>query len=185
MKKKTKQLIEFLDQLHDYIETRPTLRSITSHKSETAIQTEIRPIILRYLENYFEERGYKDAEAKSNRAFYWEGEPGSYGRGREKTFGSRNYPDFIIKDPYLIAIEYKKDTNGSTVKRGIGQSIMYTISGDFHYVYYLFQDESNNHEIYNSYETGSKEKKVLNLIWNNFNVFLKVLDPKKTGKNNN
>ncbi len=63
---------------------------------------------------------------KAHRSFYWEGQEGKYGKERATTFGARNYPDFIITDPYLVAIEYKQSPNGSTVKQGMGQSMMHT-----------------------------------------------------------
>ncbi len=108
------------------------------------IQTELRPLIIRYLEEHFASQGYKDAVKKANGSFYWESQEGKYVKGRRKTFGARNYPDFIITDPYLIAIEYKQNENGSTVKQGIGQSIMHTLTGDFDYVYYLFHDQNGD-----------------------------------------
>ena len=44
-------------------------------------------------------------------------------------------PDFIIKKPYLIAVEYKQSGNGSLVKQAIGQSMMHAMSKDFDYVF--------------------------------------------------
>ena len=142
--------------------------------SETLGQAEIRPLIIQYLEKYFGEAGYKDTVKKANKSFYWEGEEGKYGRQRKTTFGARNYPDFIVKDPYLIAIEYKQSPNGSTVKQGIGQSMMYTMCGDFDYVYYLFHDESKDERIQNSIN-DKNEKSILENMWQDFNVFIKFV----------
>ncbi len=142
MKKKTKKVTEFIAGLHEFIVTSPQFRARTIDKSETQIQAELRPLIIRYLEEYFEKADFKDAVAKANKSFYWEGQEGRFGVKKETTFGTRNYPDFIITHPYLIAIEYKQSPHGSTVKQGIGQSIMHTMCEEFHYVYYLFHDES-------------------------------------------
>ena len=147
MKKKTTKVTKFIEDLHEFIITNPQFRKKTNTKSEIQIQAEIRPLILQYLEKYFSIIGYKDPIAKANKSFYWEGQEGKYGRERRETFGSRNYPDFIITNPYLIAIEYKQSPNGSTVKQGLGQSFMHTMTEDFHYVYYLFHDESKEREI--------------------------------------
>ena len=144
MKKKTNKVNSFIEGLHHYIVAHPQFRKKTSGKSETQIQAEIRPLIIRYLEKHFEKTGYKDFIAKANKSFYWEGEEGQYGKARPSTFGTRNYPDFIITEPYLIAIEYKKSPSGSTVKHGIGQSIMHTLCEEFDYVYFLFHDESDD-----------------------------------------
>ena len=174
MKKKTAKVTRFIEGLHDFIVTSPQFRTRTRTKSEVAIQTEIRPLIIRYLENHFEQEGYKDAVAKANKAFYWEGEEGQYGKARKTTFGTRNYPDFIITDPYLIAIEYKQSPHGSTVKQGIGQSIMHTLSEDFHFVYYLFHDESKDDRIQESV-TNDIESLIIEKMWQEFNVFIKFV----------
>jgi len=55
-----------------------------------------------------------------------------------------------MTDPYLIAVEYKQSPSGSTVKQGIGQSIMHTLCEEFHYVYLLFHDESKDQRVANS-----------------------------------
>ena len=102
MKKKTAKVNRFIEDLHEFIKSHPQFRKQTEEKSEVRIQAEIRPIIIRYLEDYFPEAGYKDSIAKANKSFYWEGQEGKFGKERERIFGTRNYPDFIITEPYLI-----------------------------------------------------------------------------------
>ncbi len=169
MKKKTAKATRFIEELHQFIVKDPQFRKNTGTKSEVQIQTEIRPLIIRYLEQYFRQEGYKDAVAKANQSFYWEGQEGQYGKERETTFGSRNYPDFIVTKPYLIAIEYKQSPNGSTVKHGIGQSILHTMCGEFDYVYYLFHDESKDRRIKMSID-DKEESLILERMWTEFNV---------------
>ncbi len=108
MKKKTAKVDRFIEDLHQFITTHPQFRKQTGQKSEVRIQAEIRPIIIRYLENYFHEAGYRDSIVKATKSFYWEGQEGPFGKERKRIFGTRNYPDFIIKAPYLIAIEYNR-----------------------------------------------------------------------------
>lgn len=174
MKKKTARLVEFMDGLHKYLVTNPQFRKNTGSKSEVQIQTEIRPLIIRYLEKYFEKEGYKDFTGKANQSFYWEGQEGKFGRDRATTFGARNYPDFIITEPYLVAIEYKQSPNGSVVKQGIGQSIMHTMCGDFDFVYYLFHDESPDKRIEKS-TRNETEKLITAEIWSSFNAYLRFV----------
>jgi hypothetical protein len=174
LKKKTKKSKDFINGLHNHIVGDPQFRKKTEGKSETQIQTEIRPIIINYLVAYFSKLGFKDPSAKANKSFYWEGQEGKFGKERASTFGARNYPDFIITDPYLVAIEYKQSPNGSTVKQGIGQSLMHTLTEDFHYVYYLFHDESRDKKIENA-SKSEKEQKILDQMWANFNVFIKFV----------
>ena len=105
MRKKTAKADHFIEGLHDFIINNRQFRKHSREKSEVAIQTEIRPLIIRYLEDHFEAAGYKDANGKANRSFYWEGQEGRYGKQRGTIFGSRSYPDFIITAPYLVAVE--------------------------------------------------------------------------------
>ena len=174
MKRKSKQATEFVNGLHDFIVGNEQFRKRTAGKSEIQIQTEIRPLIIRYLENHFAELDFKDPVAQANKSFYWEGEEGTYGKVRDTTFGSRNYPDFVIQEPYLIAIEYKQSANGSVVKHGIGQSIMHTLCGDFDFVYYLFHDESKDKRIQSSIG-GQTEKATIERMWREFNVLIKFV----------
>ena len=48
MKKKTQQLTNFIDELHDFIVNDPQFRKDTSKKSESVIQGEVRPLMIRY-----------------------------------------------------------------------------------------------------------------------------------------
>ncbi len=174
MKRKTKKAVEFIEYLHSFIISNPQFRKNVKDKSEVQIQTELRPLLVRYLEEYFRGAGYKDAIAKANKSFYWEGQEGRYGKGRKKTFGSRNYPDFIITAPYLIAIEYKQSERGSTVKHGIGQSILHTLNDEFQYVYFLFHDTSSDKRIENSI-SEPHESKLIEKMWSDFNVLIKFV----------
>jgi hypothetical protein len=101
MKKKSAKVKKFIEDMHEYITNNPQFRRDTRTKSETQVQAEIRPLIIQYLEKYFEKGGYKDVVAKANKSFYWEGQEGQYGKARATTFGSRNYPDYIVTDPYF------------------------------------------------------------------------------------
>ena len=176
LKKKTENVKIFMNGLHKFVTTHPQFRIKTNKKSETQIQTEIRPIILSYLENYFREQGFKDPVGKAHKSFYWESQEGVFGKPRDPVFGARNYPDFIIQEPYILAIEYKQSKNGSTIKQGIGQSIMHTCSGDFDFVYYLFHDQSKSGVIRASLESPKQiETSVIQRVWDEFNVMLEIV----------
>lgn len=174
MKKKTKQVTEFLEGLHSFVVSHPQFRKKTNGKSETQIQAEIRPLLVRYLEHYYEGLGIKDYVAKANRSFYWEGQEGNYGKNRATTFGARNYPDFIILEPYLVAVEYKQSQYGSTVKQGVGQSIMHTLCNEYHFVYYLYHDQSKDKRVEASLN-NEVERCVIEQSWRDFNVMIKFV----------
>jgi hypothetical protein len=87
----------------------------TKTKPEKAIQTEIRPLIVRFLEKFFSNAGYNDRSAKANKVFTGRARKGEFGKDRATVFGSRNYPDFMIPELYLVAIEYAQSLNGSGI----------------------------------------------------------------------
>jgi len=174
MRKKTQKVYDFIQDLHNSIVTNPQFRNNVARKTESAIQAEIRPIIIRYLEVFFGRLGYKDPIAKANSSFYWEGEESSYQRSKQSAFASKNYPDFIIQKPYMLALEYKKASSGSVVKHGIGQSIMHTLSGEFDFVYLLIHDENKDKRIKKSCN-NKLEAEILRRMESDFNVFVKIV----------
>jgi hypothetical protein len=175
MKKKSEKLEGFINGLHKHILSDRTLRKKTNGKSELQIQAEIRPIIVDYLKKWYKNTGVVDYEGKAHDSFYWEGQEGRNKDHRAGCFGAFNYPDFIIKRPYNIAIEYKQSPNGSTVKQGIGQSILHTMTGEHDFVYFLFRDQSDDHKITESVKEDGVEKKIMDTLWENFNVRLVVI----------
>ena len=174
MKRKTKNAIKFIENLHSHLVKDPLLRQNVRNKSESQIQTELRPIILGYLVKYFRSQKILNPENVANKYFYWESQEDSYKNKKIESFSSRNYPDFIITHPYKIAIEYKKSETGSIVKQGIGQSVMHTLGGEFDFVYCLIHDESQEKNILNS-SKNDKEKMMINKIWEDYNIWIKFL----------
>ena len=174
MRKKSKAVTDFIKELHQFIVNDPTFRKRTADKSEAEIHAELRPLMIQFLQKYFEGKGYKDPVAKASQSFYWEGEEGRYGGKRTNVFGTRNYPDFIITAPYLIAVEYKQSRSGSIVKHGMGQSIMHTLSGEFDFVYFLFHDETTDGKIAESCNLPM-EKEIIDKMRKDFNVFVEIV----------
>lgn len=180
MKKKTAGAIKFIEKLFLDISTHPLLRQDTRRYSEADIQREMRPFIIESLQEYWKGEKFKDYKRKANASFYWEGQEGNFNLQRTPTFGSKNYPDFIILEPYLVAVEYKQSTTGALVKHGIGQSLVHTLSGDFDFVLFIFKDQNPDNRIYNSLNLETKEKeiqekRILDIIWKEFNVMVKIL----------
>ena len=175
MKYKSQNLVKFIDGLHNHILSHPHFRSNLNGKTESQIQTEIRPMIVEYLTYQYKDRGRKNFINEANESFYWEGQEGYYRETKSSLFGSKNYPDFVITKPYNIAVEYKKNDYGSLVKQGIGQSIIHTLSQEFDYVYFLFHDTSKEENIRNSFISGIREKYIIKVLQEQFNVFLKII----------
>ena len=177
MKKKSEKLLGFIHGLHDHIVNNRQFRKNTAGRSEVQIQTEIRPLIVDYLKEWFRAEGVVDFEGKAHDSFYWEGQEGRNKDKRKGTFGAFGYPDFIIRRPYNVAIEYKQSPNGSTVKHGIGQSILHTMTGEHDFVYFLFRDQSEDHKIVESVKDNNKnrETEIIDTLWNDFNVKLAII----------
>ncbi len=187
MKKKSSKATQFLEGLFDHVSNHSRLRQDTRKYSETDIQRELRSLIIEYLQEYWKSQNIEDYKRKANASFYWEGQEGNFEIERTPTFGAKNYPDFIITEPYLIAIEYKQHDSGALVKHGIGQSIIHTLSKDFDFVLFMFKDQNPDNRIYNSiqFETKGKEvqeQKILEIMWEEFNVMVKIL-PFRNGDN--
>ena len=88
-------------------------------------------------------------------------------------FGTQHRPDMEIDiENTKIAIEVKKGQRGSDIRNGFGQSIVYSSNYDF--VILLFVDISDDKRIKNSVN-GEKEKDILDSLWNNYNIKLKVV----------
>ena len=98
MKKKSEKLLGFIHGLHDHIVNNRQFRKNTAGRSEVQIQTEIRPLIVDYLKEWFRAEGVVDFEGKAHDSFYWEGQEGRNKDKRKGTFGAFGYPDFIISE---------------------------------------------------------------------------------------
>ena len=69
----------------------------------------------------------------------WEGEANT--NINNFTFFGTQHPDFVVKiDKLKVAVEVKKGESGSSLREGIGQSLVYASAFDF--VVYLYVDIS-------------------------------------------
>ena len=166
----TKQFKSFLVDFHTAIVENDLYRRKTKSHSEKDIQRELRSIMCSFLDEYWKSKGLKNPNLKRQKTFYWEGQEKEFGHERKDSFGSKNYPDFVILQPYKIAIEYKKSKNGSLVKQAIGQAFMHIFSGEYDYVYVLFHDEGPSKKILTSVK-NKNEKEFLEKL-KEFNIFV-------------
>ncbi len=92
--------------------------------------------------------------------------------------GTSHRPDMEINIHNIsIAIEVKKGNNGSSLREGIGQSIVYSSNYDF--VIFLYIDTTKDKHIYNTFKLidteGSKESHIIKGLWDNNNVAFSVI----------
>jgi hypothetical protein len=84
------------------------------------------------------------------------------------SFGTQHRPDAVLDlGDIRIAIEIKKGDNGSAIRAGLGQSLLY--SHEYSFVVFFFVDTTPGLNIKNSI-TGEKEQEIINDLWNNHNV---------------
>ena len=90
-----------------------------------------------------------------------------------KMFGVGHRPDFVVKfNDMNIAVEIKRGSTGSSIREGIGQSIVYSQMYDF--VVYLYIDTSKNKVILNSMNDKT-ESNVVKSLWTQSNVMFDVV----------
>jgi hypothetical protein len=88
-------------------------------------------------------------------------------------FGTQHRPDFVVKiDKLKVAVEVKKGESGSSLREGIGQSLVYASAFDF--VVYLYVDISKDKKIRDSMG-GSQEQELINDLWDSHNVLFQVV----------
>lgn len=143
-------------------------------KRESEIQRGLYPLIVGYVAKYYRQAGYKNPQRKAAEAVYWEGQDGPSKDPKVSVFAARAYPDFIIREPYRIAIEYKQSRSGSLMKRCIGQGLMYIMSEDYDFAYLLFDDQSKNKAILKSM-AHPREKSIALRMWRDFNMKMQIL----------
>ncbi len=144
-RKKTAAFTAFMNGLVRNIERDEVLKKFdTSNAAETVGQSQLSNVIHKYLEKYFQ--NFKNPSRKAAEECYWEGQRKRDGAAK-MIFGGRNYPDLIIYSPYRIAIEYKLHKSGSLVKQGIGQCMMYTMSGEYDFALLVYHDRTKEKTI--------------------------------------
>ena len=88
-------------------------------------------------------------------------------------FGTQHRPDFVVKiDKLSVAVEVKKGETGSSLREGIGQSLVYSSAFDF--VVYLYVDISKDKKIRDSMN-GKKEQELINDLWESHNALFQVV----------
>ena len=88
-------------------------------------------------------------------------------------FGTQHRPDFVVKiDRLSVAVEVKKGETGSSLREGIGQSLVYASAFDF--VVYLYVDISKDKKIRDSMN-GKQEQELINDLWESHNALFQVV----------
>jgi len=174
----TQKRIKLLDAIVRKMERHELFSEIVSRKSDTErqiqkalflrLQEEL-PKILQSHSAYTKDKALKIVR----NGFLWEQNVNTT-VNNFSFFATNHRPDSVlsIKDELRIAIEIKKGLNGSAMRSGIGQALVYSTQFDF--VIYFFIDISPGNDIKSSF-TGKKEKELINSLWKNYNIKFKVV----------
>ena len=89
-------------------------------------------------------------------------------------FATKHRPDSILEiaNDMRIAIEIKKGSTGSSIRAGIGQSLVYATQ--FNFVIYFFVDITPGLDIKNSM-TAKREANLMQSLWDNYNIKFQVV----------
>lgn len=84
-------------------------------------------------------------------------------------FATNHRPDSVlsINEDFRIAIELKKGDQGSALRSGLGQALLYSTQFDF--VIFFFIDFTKGLDI-KSACSGKKEKELLETLWDQYNI---------------
>ena len=174
MRNKSKPAEQFIDGLILHIEGHVLRQKENLGKREREIQRGLYPLIVDYVADYYKRAGYKDYLGKAAQEVYWEGQDTPNAEQKVSVFAARSYPDFIIRSPYRIAIEYKQSPSGALVKQCIGQGLMYIMSEDYDFAYLLFDDQSKDKKI-RAALTNPREHSIRERMWRDFNMKMQIL----------
>jgi len=174
VRRKSKAAEEFIDGLIAHIEGHVLRQKQNAGKREAEIQRGLYPLIAGYLSEHFQNESPKDYERRAADAVYWEGQDDPNTETKTPVFAARSYPDFIIREPYRIAIEYKQSNTGALVKQCIGQGLMYMLSGDYDFAYLLFDDQTDDKSIRKSMKSPL-ELEIKHRLWKDFNIKMWIL----------
>lgn len=168
---KSQKRIDFLDLVTEAITHNDIFGTIDyKKKNEDQIKQFIYPHLVESLTQYVMEDQGKDKETAKElvkKNLKWEGNVNTT-VNHILFMGTQNRPDMVLElNGLRIAIEFKRGDNGSGLRSGIGQSMIYSTHYDF--VLYLFVDTSKDGKIKNA-QGGVNETEFVDLLWNQYNI---------------
>ena len=173
---KSKKRIELLDVIVSGITGDEIFETINYKKqSEDKIKQFVYPNLLNEMTSYISnKKGFSSelAREKAKTTIKWEGDKKTTIRNMQ-FMGTGNRPDMTLDiDGIKVAIEFKRGKNGSSLRDGFGQSMIYSTVYDF--VIYLFIDTSEDCKILNG-STSIMEEQFLENLWDNFNIKFAII----------
>jgi hypothetical protein len=175
--KKSAKRIKIITKLLS-IFSNPTIFEVVNRHSwsEERIQTYMYTELLKGMSGIFKDMyphySSQIIEKKANRAIKWGGHKGKTIHNLN-ILGVIHRPDFEIEiDATRIAVEVKKGADGSSVREGIGQCLVFSVM--YHFVIYVLVDATGGFSIRDSVN-GKPEESLINGLWDHFNIRLQVV----------
>jgi hypothetical protein len=168
---KSKKRLKLLSIIEEGITSHEIFETIDyKNQSEDKIKQFIYPNLLNSLSKWItESKGFEPslARKKAKTMVKWEGNVKTTVKNIH-FMGTSNRPDMTVEtNGVRVAIEFKKGYNGSSLRDGFGQSLVYSTVYDF--VIYMFIDISAEKKIVNG-ATSVVEQSFLEKLWDNFNI---------------
>jgi len=146
------------------------------HKNEAEIKIFMHNVLLDGLKKIYKQMQPNLREStmqkKAKRSLVWESDVKAT-INNIIFLGTQHRPDFLV-DIYglRIGVEIKRGDDGSSIREGIGQSMVYSTEYDF--VIYLFIDITSDKKIVRGYN-GQTEKYLVDSMWENYNIRFDVV----------
>lgn len=156
--------------------TSPDIYDTINYKNlnESRIKQFIYPHLLNKISELYREQHnvtQETAKKKAKKSLLWEGNINTT-VCNNLFMGTSHRPDMVVEmDDVRIAIEVKKGGDGTNIREGIGQSLVY--SNIFDFTVCLFVDTTKDKRILNS-STSVEEKRFIDDLWKKHNVWFVV-----------
>lgn len=177
MRSKTQKTVDIVENVAKAL-ANPEVYGTIKYKeqSEAKVKQFIYPYLLQDVKSlYLDIQKCKEATAKkkAKENLLWEGNKNTTIH-HLKLFHTNHRPDFVLEfnDITRIAIEVKMGDCGTSLREGLGQSLVYTTEYDF--VIYLFIDTTKDGDIVKSL-VNEKEIEFSDNLWYNHNIKMVIV----------
>ena len=178
-KSKSKRRVKIVESIASAISSKKIFDTIDyRNRNEDYIKQYIHQPLIKELEDLYENLELSKSndkevvKQKAKDCLLWEGDVNTT-VNNFTFFGTQHRPDFVVKiDRLSGAVEVKKGETGSSLREGIGQSLVYASAFDF--VVYLYVDISKDKKIRDSMN-GTQEQELINDLWDSHNALFQVV----------
>lgn len=175
--KKTTRRVQFVDRLMASLTSKKTFGTIGKTKSEQVIATYMHQTIRNDLSRIFRDMyptySEQATQAKADKALLWEGDKNTT-VNHIQFLGAQHRPDYVVMfDGIRVGVELKRGDRGCILREALGQCLVY--SSEYEFVCCVVADTTKDERIKRAFEQGEEEGKLLERLWEEFNVRIAVV----------